>query len=89
MVQAHIVYYGTVQGVGFRYTVQRLALSYHLGGWVKNLSNGAVEALIEGPKQSIEQLFKNVEERFDGYIRDKNVQFSPALGGFKKFRIIS
>ena len=87
MVQAHVVYYGTVQGVGFRYGVQRLALSLNLKGWVKNLPNGSVEALIEGSKESIEKFCENVEGHFEGYIRDKNIQFTPALGQFKNFQI--
>ena len=87
MVQAHLIYNGTVQGVGFRFTVQRLALNLHLTGWVKNLPNGAVEALIEGSKEAVEELCKSIEERFEGYIRDKEIQFTPALGQFKKFEV--
>jgi acylphosphatase len=87
MVQAHLVYYGTVQGVGFRFTVQRFALSLHLTGWVKNLPNGSVEALIEGSKEAVEELCESIEEHFEGYIRDKKIQFTPALGQFKKFEV--
>lgn len=87
MVQAHIIFSGTVQGIGFRFTVQRYALSFDLKGWVKNLSSGSVEVLVEGPKEKIEAFCRNIESSFDGYIRDKNIQFAPAQEHFKNFQI--
>jgi acylphosphatase len=40
--------YGSVQGVGFRYYVKEVALSSALKGWVRNLDDGSVEALLDG-----------------------------------------
>lgn len=40
---------GQVQGVGFRSFVQREAVTRGLCGWVRNLDDGRVEALVEGP----------------------------------------
>jgi len=88
MVQAHIIFSGTVQGVGFRFTVQRYAVSLDLKGWVKNLPDGSVEALVEGPKEKIEALCRNIESSFDGYIRDKNIQFAPVQEKFDRFQIV-
>jgi acylphosphatase len=87
MVRAHIIFSGTVQGVGFRFTVQKYALVLGLKGWVKNLSNGSVEALIDGPKQSIEELCRNIEDDFQGHIQDRNIQFIPVEEKFENFRI--
>ena len=87
MVQAHILYSGTVQGVGFRFMVQRYALSLDLTGWVKNLPNGSVEILVNGPKESIEKLFEMVEEYFQGHIRNKDIQFTSSGTEFKDFQI--
>ncbi|MEZ4600157.1 MAG: acylphosphatase [Syntrophotaleaceae bacterium] len=45
---------GMVQGVGFRYFTRRTAQSLELTGWVRNRSDGAVEAIIEGPRADVE-----------------------------------
>ncbi|MFA5059909.1 MAG: acylphosphatase [Candidatus Omnitrophota bacterium] len=87
MFQSHIVYLGTVQGVGFRYTVHRFASELDLVGWVRNLSDGSVEILVEGKKESIEELIKNIDEYFSGYIQDKKVTHREAEVHFKDFRI--
>jgi acylphosphatase len=87
MVQAHIIFSGMVQGVGFRFTVQRRALHLGLNGWVKNLPDGSVEILVDGPKETIEELCQNIEDDFEGYIQDREVQFTPAEEKLTSFRI--
>ena len=47
---------GTVQGVFFRASTLEQAQSLNLTGWVKNLPDGAVEVLAEGPRYALEQL---------------------------------
>jgi len=49
---------GDVQGVGFRFFAQRAAARHQVVGFVKNLDDGRVEALAEGPPHSVEA-FKN------------------------------
>lgn len=88
MTQGHIFYSGTVQGVGFRYTVERYARNLDLKGWVRNLPDGRVEIVTEGPKEKVEQLCRHVEEYFREYIEDKKADFAPAESQFKDFRII-
>lgn len=46
---------GRVQGVSFRYFTQHTARTLGLTGWVRNLPDGAVEALFEGAREQIEQ----------------------------------
>ena len=54
--RAHIFVRGFVQGVGFRWSMQREARRLGVKGWVRNLPDGRVEAVIEGPKDKVEQL---------------------------------
>ena len=46
---------GEVQGVGFRYFAQRSAARHQVRGYVRNLDNGSVEVVAEGPVESIEE----------------------------------
>ena len=87
MAQAHIFYSGMVQGVGFRYTVERLASGLKLAGWVKNLSDGRVEILAEGTKEKIEQLCQQIEGHFQGYIREKKLDWIDEKIKFHEFKI--
>lgn len=45
---------GRVQGVGFRYFTQRIAAKHQVTGYVKNLTDGRVEAFAEGTRTDIE-----------------------------------
>ncbi|MBI5150861.1 MAG: acylphosphatase [Candidatus Omnitrophica bacterium] len=87
MIRAHILYSGRVQGVGFRMTVQRYAADLDLRGWVKNLSDGRVEILVEGDREKIIQLCQNLEKHFQRYIQDKNIDFAPAQNNYPDFDI--
>ena len=55
-VRVHALFTGIVQGVFFRANTQRQAQRLGLRGWVMNLPNGRVEALIEGERHDIAQL---------------------------------
>ena len=56
MERRHVVVYGFVQGVGFRYAVVRAAESRGVAGWVRNRADGAVEAVFEGEPERVEAL---------------------------------
>ena len=53
-----LVISGKVQGVGFRYWLQSVAIEKNIFGWVKNKTSGDVEALIVGNEQEVEDLVK-------------------------------
>ena len=53
---------GSVQGVGFRFFVQKLALEHHLVGYVKNLSDGSVEICVQGKQASLASLLEEVKK---------------------------
>ena len=51
-----LVVEGAVQGVGYREFTRRAALRLNVSGWVRNRSDGAVEALVRGPPAQVEAL---------------------------------
>lgn len=51
-----VVVYGLVQGVNYRYFVQRNAQSMGLTGYTRNLDDGSVEVFAEGEKEKLAQL---------------------------------
>lgn len=58
---AYIVVKGLVQGVGFRWFVERIARKLGLNGYVRNLYNGNVEIEVEGDRSLIEELIAQVK----------------------------
>ena len=58
----HGVIKGDVQGVGFRYFVQRKARQLGLRGWVRNNDDGTVELVAEGGRDELEQLKRALQE---------------------------
>lgn len=81
------IFSGSVQGVGFRYTVQNLALQYDVKGYVRNLADGSVELVIEGPEQDISSLVDDIKRRMNGYIEGLQMSSSPCTGEFARFCI--
>jgi acylphosphatase len=51
-----VLVHGFVQGVGFRFAAERAARSRGVAGWVRNRSDGAVEAVFEGERDDVEAL---------------------------------
>ncbi|MBQ7724065.1 MAG: acylphosphatase [Lachnospiraceae bacterium] len=55
------VFYGQVQGVGFRYTASYTAKSLGLAGWVRNEYDGSVSSEIQGDRRSIEEFIRRIQ----------------------------
>ena len=55
-VRAHVFVKGKVQGVLFRYTTRGEANMRALNGWVRNMSDGRVEAVFEGDKEKVDEM---------------------------------
>ena len=83
----HTYYSGSVQGIGFRYTAERIANSLKLTGWVRNLSDGRVEVMIEGTNLEIELFLQKINDIFKGYTRDVDTGWGEATGEFSGFDI--
>jgi acylphosphatase len=78
---------GHVQGVGFRYTVKNVALRHDVRGYVKNLPDGRVELVMEGPDREMDQLLTEVCGRMTDFIRNVDTNLLPATGEFSQFYI--
>ncbi|MEV0970372.1 acylphosphatase [Microtetraspora glauca] len=77
---------GRVQGVGFRWWTRARALELGLAGWAANLSDGRVEIVAEGPRESCESLLGllrggDTPGRVDGVTE----RWSDAKGGLMGF----
>ena len=59
-IRKHIVFYGRVQGVGFRYTAKYLARSLGLTGWVRNDWEGTVTMEVQGSEILINKLLNGL-----------------------------
>ena len=62
MQRRRVVVQGHVQGVFFRETTKRRALSAGVAGWVRNLPDGSVEAVFEGERTAVERLVDYARE---------------------------
>ncbi len=57
----HLLISGRVQGVGYRAWTQRTARKLALNGWVRNLTDGRVEAVVQGHVDAINQLVSDCQ----------------------------
>ena len=81
---------GRVQGVGYRWFVEREASSLRLDGWVANRSDGSVEVVAEGRAEELEQLVAALwEGPAAAHISDVDVRHEPARGNLVGFAIRS
>ena len=78
---------GTVQGVGFRYVTHRIAQRYDITGYVKNLSDGRVECVVEGTCAEIDAFLTEVFGEMQQHIRETTRQQAPFSGQFRTFDI--
>lgn len=56
MIRYRVLISGLVQGVNFRAACQRMAWQHGVTGWVRNLDDGRVEAVFEGPARDVQRL---------------------------------
>jgi acylphosphatase len=81
------VFSGRVQGVGFRYTACRIAADYRVTGFVRNLPDGRVELVAEGPAEQARPFVQSVRSQMAAYVRQADVRQSTATGQFDRFGI--
>ena len=87
-IRAQVVIAGRVQGVFYRATTKDMAKQLGLNGWVKNLSDGRVEAIFEGEKTTIHKIIAWCHQGPpSAKVTDVTVQYSKYLGEFKEFSV--
>ena len=79
---------GLVQGVWFRATTQEQALAHHVTGWVKNTSDGHVEAVFEGEEEDVEKVIQWCHQGPAGAsVQDVEVETEEYIDEFGTFSI--
>ena len=83
----HVFYSGRVQGVGFRFSAEGLAMNLGVTGWVKNLYDGRVELVAEAEGSTLKDFLSRIEKYFRAYIQDVDIQWQDSTGEFRNFGI--
>jgi len=88
-VSAHVMIEGRVQGVFFRHHTHKKALELGVTGWVKNRSDGRVEAVFEGEKASVERIVQWCHRGpSEARVTEVTVTWEDPQGGFDLFTIV-
>ncbi len=61
-VRVHVLVSGRVQGVFYRAFTQEKAREHRVKGWVQNLADGRVEAILEGEKEDVDRLIFDLKK---------------------------
>jgi len=89
MVQYEIKITGRVQGVGFRYFVQKRANEFDIKGWVKNMPDGSVMVMAQGEEKDLETFLDHllIGTSMARVLKvEKNEM--PVLEDFTEFRVL-
>ncbi len=76
-----------MQGVGFRFTAMGVAEGLDVAGYVKNLADGRVELVAEGPPAELNSLLAGIQQRMRGNISSTEQTWHAATGEFTRFEI--
>jgi len=82
----HIIFKGMVQGVGFRFTAFGIASRLQLEGYVRNLHDGTVEMVVQGPLGDVENCIEDIINSFSGNNFEteiKDIAYDPKYSDFK------
>ena len=87
-VRARLLISGRVQGVAFRWETFQAAERCQVSGWVRNLPDGRVEAVVEGPRQKVnDSSIGAAKGRRCRRVDSLDIQWEDFSGVFRKFRI--
>ena len=85
---AHVIFKGRVQGVFFRASTKEVAVREGVKGWVRNLPDGNVEAVFEGPEATVMKVLELCRTSFPrARVDNADVKTEQATGAFKNFEV--
>ncbi len=85
--RTRILYFGRVQGVGFRWNVAEIVKSFELTGLVQNLTDGSVEVVLEGTGSEIKKASFAIDRKMKGYWTNKEMESKEGEAHFSDFSI--
>ena len=86
MKRKHIIFYGSVQGVGFRYRARQAADMMGCTGWVRNEWDGSVSMEIQGKESDIDQVILAIERGHYVHIENMDVKELEPVADERGFR---
>ena len=86
-VTMRLVIHGRVQGVSFRESMRRKALSLAVAGWVRNRTDGKVEAVVHGEPNEVDAIILWAHHGPD-YALVERVEIQPDEGSYLTFEVI-
>ena len=88
MIRQRIVFYGWVQGVGFRYRARHAAGLYGVTGWVRNDPDDTVTMEIQGTQEQIDQVIMAIERGRFIRIEHMDIKTIPVIDEERDFRTV-
>jgi acylphosphatase len=82
----HLVIHGRVQGVFYRDSMRREAQGLSVSGWVRNRSDGTVEAVVQGEPGAVDAIVRWAQ-RGPSRAQVERVDIEPAAGDYYSFEI--
>lgn len=79
MIRKHIIFYGSVQGVGFRWRARNAAEHYSCTGWVRNEWDGSVSMEIQGTEEAIDSVILAIEKGTFVRIENMDIKSIPVV----------
>jgi len=83
----HLVIHGRVQGVFFRDSMRREAQRLGIAGWVRNRSDGTVEAAVQGESADVDAIVRWARRGPDR-AQVERVEIEPHDGSYSNFEVI-
>lgn len=86
--RAHVIFRGKVQGVFFRANTEGRARELGLKGWVRNLPDGSVESVFEGPREAVKKAIEWCKSsQPHARVTDADIDWEDYRGEFSSFEV--